>query len=318
MQYNELCETPRCYVLDGSGEGSGEAGERATPPLTLAQLKQYIEAENSRLEEKGEFEASELIVRIDFKYCPNLNVIDTPGILVSQSAGERLCDAVRRLVLAQIAPVERIILCVEETRTWESSHVRSLVASVDPAFERTVVVSTKLDTKFAQLSTASELRSFLAAEPLRRAHPALLGGPFFTSVPVGRVGGTALHGFATDAEYQLALAQLERADLQYLWHALSDGADGGRDAAARACAGVGVSRLRSFLEDLLRERYLAGLDSIHRQLRGACEAIGAEIATADGLLHELAPERVRALCTKYVARFMERFEATWSGLPAPE
>ena len=48
-----------------------------------------------------------------------------------------------------------------------------------------MLVSTKLDTKFAQFGRADELEAFLAALPLRRAHPALLGGPFFTSVPAG-------------------------------------------------------------------------------------------------------------------------------------
>ena len=41
--------------------------------------------------------------------------------------------------------------------------MRQLVGEVDPTFGRTVVVSTKLDTKLAQLSGTSDLLHFLAA-----------------------------------------------------------------------------------------------------------------------------------------------------------
>lgn len=326
MQYRPECEEPRCFIVEGGTERQ----------LRLPELRAYIEAENSRLEAVGAFEASELIIRIDFKYCPNLNIIDTPGMLTmapssptsfslpmqstdSKSAG--LSDAVRDLILNQIAPVERIILCVEETRCWESSQVRSLVVTVDPDFSRTVVVSTKLDTKFTQLSTASELRNFLAAADLHATHPKMLGGPFFTSVPIGRVGGSSLHGFSSDGEYQVALSHLEQSDMHYLWEAL--GVTGGTRlsggaSASNLCAAVGVSRLRSFLEQLLRERYLAGLNSINVQLKTACGHIAEGVREAESLLEDLSPDRLQGLYSRYVARFMERFEATWSGSMAPE
>ena len=65
---------------------------------------------------------------------------------------------------------EHIILCVEETNNWHLAPARRLVMEADPALERTVLVSTKLDTKFAQFGRADELDQFLRAAPLRRAH----------------------------------------------------------------------------------------------------------------------------------------------------
>jgi hypothetical protein len=325
MQYRPECEEPRCYIVEGGTERQ----------VRLPELRAYIEMENSRLEAAGAFEASELIVRIDFKYCPNLNIIDTPGMLTMAPTSQTspslplqpdgksaaLSIAVRDLILAQIAPVERIILCVEETRCWESSQVRSLVVAVDPDFSRTVVVSTKLDTKFAQLSTASELRNFLAARDLHATHPNMLGGPFFTSVPIGRVGGSSLHGFSSDGEYQVALSHLEQADVRYLRETLGGAGNArpsGAASASELCAAVGVSRLRSFLEQLLRERYLAGLNSINLQLKAACDHIAEGVAEAEALLDDLSPDRLQGLYSRYIARFMERFEATWHGSMAPE
>lgn len=47
--------------------------------LAALTLQEYIENENSRLEREGQFWAKEIIVRMEYKYCPNLSIIDTPG-----------------------------------------------------------------------------------------------------------------------------------------------------------------------------------------------------------------------------------------------
>lgn len=319
MQYRAECEQPRCFIID-------EGRDRQ---VDLRELKAYIEAENSRLETIGGFEESELIVRIEYRYCPNLNIIDTPGLFTADAAASSSrpasewretkaasASAVRELVLAQIIPAERVILCIEDTRCWQSSPSRSMIAAVDPSFTRTVLVSTKLDTKFSQLTSASELRRFLAASPLREAHPCLLGGPFFTSVPVGRVGGS---GFASDSEYQRALSQLERADRHHVSDVLAS-ATGvtARDAASDAeCrSAIGLSRLRFFLENLLRERYSAGLASSILQLQAVCDRLSVDAEEAEAMLNDLEPDRLRHRCSQFVGCCVECFQQTLSGTNA--
>lgn len=55
--------------------------------------------------------------------------------------------------------------------------------------ERTVLVSTKLDTKIPQFPTAADVDSFLHPTSEQLSGSFMLGGaPFFTSVPTGRVG----------------------------------------------------------------------------------------------------------------------------------
>lgn len=45
-------------------------------------LQEYIEAENMRLEsEPSQFSAKEIIINVEYKYCPNLTIIDTPGLI---------------------------------------------------------------------------------------------------------------------------------------------------------------------------------------------------------------------------------------------
>ena len=42
-------------------------------------MQEYIENENARLEREHQFWAKEIVVKIEYKFCPNLTIIDTPG-----------------------------------------------------------------------------------------------------------------------------------------------------------------------------------------------------------------------------------------------
>jgi hypothetical protein len=42
-------------------------------------LQDYIENENARLDRESQFWSKEIVVRIEYKFCPNLTIIDTPG-----------------------------------------------------------------------------------------------------------------------------------------------------------------------------------------------------------------------------------------------
>ena len=104
----------------------------------------------------------------------------------------RCCDAARDALLPRLLRPRRLTAHPPE--------------QADPSFARTVVVSTKLDTKFAQFGHVDELRAFLLASQLRSAHPRLLGGPYFTSVPAGRVGSSAQHAYRDNDGFRAALA----------------------------------------------------------------------------------------------------------------
>lgn len=55
-----------------------------------------------------------------------------------------------------------------------------LLLQVDPTLSRTVVVSTKLDTRIPQFARPSDVETYLRP-PARLLEPTMLGGsPFFT------------------------------------------------------------------------------------------------------------------------------------------
>ena len=56
--------------------------------LSLVEVQEHIESENARLEREQQFWAKEIVVKIEYKFCPNLTIIDTPG-LISAAPGRR-------------------------------------------------------------------------------------------------------------------------------------------------------------------------------------------------------------------------------------
>ena len=70
MKYNGACTEPNCFLLDQHGNDKD---------VTLEELQDYIESENQRLNALGQFLNKDIVIKIEYKYCPNLTIIDTPG-----------------------------------------------------------------------------------------------------------------------------------------------------------------------------------------------------------------------------------------------
>ncbi len=66
-----------------------------------------------------------------------------------------------QLVLAKISCPDYIILCVEDTTDWKHATTRNIVTIADRDLRRTVLVTTKLDTKLPQFSEGADLEDFL-------------------------------------------------------------------------------------------------------------------------------------------------------------
>ncbi len=193
MQYNPKCVQPRCFLQGDDGI------ER---PMSLASLQEYIQSENERLAKDPMrcFDPREINIRMEYKYCPNMILIDTPGLIAAprQARGQPAPNLQQRALQASAREAERlvvqkmrcpdyIILCVEDTADWKHGATREIVQKADPDLSRTVIVQTKLDTKIPQFGTAADVLEFLSADIITQISPNKMGGPFFTSVPSGRV-----------------------------------------------------------------------------------------------------------------------------------
>ncbi|XAR53077.1 Dynamin GTPase [Bertholletia excelsa] len=209
-----------------------------------------------RLEhEPCHFSTKEIIIRVEYKYCPNLTIIDTPGLIApapgrKNRALQGQARAVESLVRAKMQHKEFIILCLEDCNDWSNATTRRVVMQIDPELSRTVIVSTKLDTKIPQFARASDVEVFLSP-PAGTLDGFILGdSPFFTSVPSGRVGSGHESVYRSNDEFKQAISLREKEDVASLEEKL------GRPLSKQEINRIGVSSLRLFLEELLQKRYM--------------------------------------------------------------
>ncbi|XP_039038118.1 dynamin-like protein ARC5 [Hibiscus syriacus] len=97
---------------------------------------------------------------------------------------------------------EFIILCLEDCSDWSNAMTRRVVMQVDPELSRTVIVSTKLDTKIPQFARSSDVEVFLSPPACTLDGFILGNSPFFTSLPSGRVGSEHDCVYSSNEEFK--------------------------------------------------------------------------------------------------------------------
>ena len=335
MQYNPQCSTPRCYLQCEDGV------ER---PKTMSEIQEYIEAENDRLAADPVrcFDSREINVRMEYKYCPNMILIDTPGLIAApkvpkgkdgvtgasnmqQRALLKSAREAERLVVNKMKCQDYIILCVEDTMDWKHGATREIVQKADPDLSRTVIVNTKLDTKIPQFGTPADVADFLRATVIDQLSPHKLGGPFFSSVPSGRVGRPEdiKNGnfddfiFEHDDEFVSACHESEESDRAVVEQRLKKlmiGKENPVSAAKLMLPRVGLSRLRGFLERRVDECYRRNVAKIVPMLQAEHEACKRRLADCEAELDAISIERLKqgadAFCDEFCAALKEAIQGS--------
>eukprot|EP00892_Ulva_mutabilis_P001680 jgi/Ulvmu1/11512/UM078_0001.1 len=299
MKYDGACTEPHCFLVNDSGQDQ---------EMSLEELREYIAHENQRLNAESRFQNKDITVKIHYKYCPNLTIVDTPGLISAATGGKRekgglvqASQQVEAMVKAKMALPEYIILCLEDSSDWTNATTRRLVMSVDPTLARTVVVSTKFDTRIPQFATAADADAFLHPSSAQLGGAQMLGtSPFFTSVPSGRVGSAKDSVFHSNDDFRAAVARQESQDGDLVAAKLQRSLD--TEEGARC----GVSRLRSFLEDLLRQRYLENVPSIvallDKEFRATDQQLKMVMAEVNDMNRSNLKERGRSFVEQFLAK----------------
>ena len=231
-------------------------------------------------------------------------VIDTPGMLHApkgkqltpqQRAIAQAAKEAEALVLSKMRIQDYIILCVEDTTDWKHATTRNIVMQADPDLTRTVLVTTKLDTKLPQFSEPDDLEDFLKAPLIGKLYPHIQGGPFFTSVPSGRVGISK--EFNTNDAFVRALKIAENADKNNIVSRMGA-------SQARSClSNVGITRLRSFLETRVEECYRRNVAKIVPILQNELRHAESKLVATDNELKALSLDRLKQSANAYRERF---------------
>lgn len=309
MQYNPRYSEPKCFLI-------GEDGVER--PMSLREIQDFIEKENHKLERDPtrSFDSREINVRVEYKYCPNMILIDTPGLIAAPKIpqgrnGAGSAFAQQRALLASAREAERLvvekmrcqdylILCVEDTSDWKHGATREIVQKADPELSRTVIVNTKFDTKIPQFGTPSDIEDFLRANILDRLSPHKLGGPFFTSVPSGRVGRQDLDNdrgaflFSSDDDFVSECGENENNDRAVVASKLRRMGKTGEAANAGLSGRIGISRLRGFLEQRVDESYRRNVAKIIPTLQSEYVAAERRLKACEKELDSLSVERLKA------------------------
>lgn len=310
MQYNPDCKVPRWYLVGDDGV------ERLT---SLKEVQEYIEKENRRLERDPmrSFDPREINLRMEYKHCPNMILIDTPGLisapkvprgragqtqaLAQQRALQASAREAERLVVEKMRCEDYIILCVEDTSDWKHGQTREVVQKADPDLSRTVIVNTKFDTKIPQFGSPSDIEEFLRAQILEHISPHRLGGPFYTSVPSGRVGrpNSSLREsgnfeFGSDEAFVASCRDAERRDQKSVLNRLKRLKWSNEVTSASMSNKIGLGKLRSFLEQRVDESYRKNVNKIIPMLQAECAAAERRLKAVEAELDALSLDRLRA------------------------
>ncbi len=297
MQYNPNCLTPLCFLTLENGKEEQRS---------LADIQAYIEDENKRLERdpSRSFDPREINIRMEYRYCPNMIVIDTPGLIhppkgrqltVQQRAIAQAAREAESLVLSKIRCQDYIILCVEDTTDWKHATTRNVVMQADPQLSRTVLVTTKLDTKLPQFSESDDLEDFLSAPLIKALFSQMLGGPYFTTVPSGRVGST--RDLDTNEAFVQSLRRAERFDRAFIHTKM------GPLRARNPLQQVGVSRLRAFLEARVEDCYRRNVAKIVPLLQNELRHTQEKLSVTEDELKSLSIERLKQSANNFRDRF---------------
>jgi len=307
MIYNASCVEPECsLVTDDQGDVE----------VTLEELQEYIEAENQRLEqEHNQFWAKEIVVKMEYKYCPNLTIIDTPGLISAAPSSRKPTSAslshaakqVESMVRAKMEQPEYIILCLEDASDWTNATTRKLVMQVDPNLERTVIVSTKFDTRIPQFARGADVTTYLNPSKRLLEGRMLGGNPFFTSVPSGRVGNTRDAIFRSNDQFRNSVLEQEEKDVAEVERRMS------RKLEPTERRRLGVSQLRRFLEHLLQRRYLENVPTIVPVLEKEYRNASERLVTVASELGNLQPDKLKEKGRKFREAFLEKLAQLMRG-----
>jgi len=178
MVNNPECENPRVTVLRDFVL-SDAFPEEVDVPLT--EVQKVLQARNTvRVAEPTR-------VLYESKYCMDMTIYDTPGLLHPTEGSGEEAEVTEDIVLALAKPSNRLLVCVEEACDWGLIEGIDFVNRVDPRHERTVFVFNKMSNLVNRFSSAPELAAFLRGGtqlPLTRGGR-VTDKVFFTNMPTG-------------------------------------------------------------------------------------------------------------------------------------
>ncbi|KAF6257921.1 P-loop containing nucleoside triphosphate hydrolase protein [Scenedesmus sp. NREL 46B-D3] len=268
MVHDPTAQEPRCRLQD---EDSEEYGPPISPETAIADA--ILKRTQDHLRQLGNVSVSSkpIVMRAEYRHCPNLTIIDTPGFILKARNGEpdTTPDEIMNMVKQQAAPPHRLILFLQQSSVeWASSLWLKVVQELDPQFQRTVIVTSKFDNRLKEFTERWEVDKYLSATGYLPGNVK----PFFIALPKDR-------NIQSSTEWRQQLGEVDKSILDYMRSSIKGGFDEERHSPR-----IGFGNLKRFLEDELARRYREAAPATLALLQERCEALAKELLAADGRL----------------------------------
>jgi hypothetical protein len=274
MSNDPECTEPRCRLQDE--EASGVYG----PVMSSADVIEAIKARTGALLAKlgASVCAKPIVMRAEYAFCPNLTIIDTPGLILKARNGddESTPDEILTMVKQFCAPRNRIILFLQQASVeWASSIWLDVVQQVDPSFNRTIMVASKFDNRLKELTHQREVDAYLSASGYLPSGVV----PFFVALPKA---DSQAYKVKSNAEWRRAIQEVD----QQILTVLKEEIEGGSFDERRYGQRVGFASLKRHLEKELSMRYHSAAPSTLALLLEKCKALGNELVSMNERLQQ--------------------------------
>ena len=270
MVHDPAAEAPRCRLQN---EEDAEYGA-VLPEADVAETLKKRTEEHLAALGGATVSGKAMCMRVEYAYCPNLTIIDTPGLILKAKAGETDAspDAIAAMVKEYISPPHRLVLFLQQSSVeWASSLWLHVIQEVDPTFARTVMVCSKFDNRMREFKERWEVDKFLSASGYLPSRVK----PFFVALPADR-------SICTADTWRRQIGEVDASTAEYLTTHIAGGYDeatfGGR---------IGFGNLRRYLENELARRYRESAPSTLAILQQRCDQVTAELTAATRRLNSL-------------------------------
>ncbi|GAX74014.1 hypothetical protein CEUSTIGMA_g1464.t1 [Chlamydomonas eustigma] len=265
MYHDPTAQEPRCRLQDEDGE---DYGLPIQPETAVADAITRRTEEHLRKLGGATVSSKPIVMKVEYAYCPNLTIIDTPGFILKAKSGEadRTPEDILAMVKAQAQPAHRLILFLQQSSVeWASSLWLNVVQEVDPHFQRTVFVASKFDNRMKEFAERWEVDKYLAAT----GYLPQTVKPFFVALPKDRAAQSS-------SEWRRQMQEVDTAVIKQL----RDGIKGGFDEE-RFGTRIGFSNLKKFLEEELARRYREAAPHVLSVLQDRVDAASRELLKSD-------------------------------------
>lgn len=274
MSNNPECTEPRCRLQDE--DASGIYGPVMSSADVIESIKERTAALLSKL--GASVCAKPIIMRAEYAFCPNLTIIDTPGLILKARNGddESTPDEILTMVKQLCAPRNRIILFLQQASVeWASSIWLDVVQQVDPGFSRTIMVASKFDNRLKELTHQREVDAYLSASGYLPSGVV----PFFVALPKA---DSQAYKVKSNVEWRQAIQEVD----QQILTVLKEEIEGGNFDEHRYGQRVGFASLKRHLERELAMRYRNAAPSTLALLLAKCTTLGNELASVNERLQQ--------------------------------